>query len=475
MPLRRDGPRPGAGAGRGRETEPVHKLAHLFGLNVWVVSGHAEAKSVLADTANFSNDIRPLVGSDPNEPSEGIGGLGFTDPPDHTRLRKLLTPEFTKRRLARLEPAIEKIVNDQLDLMEAKGPVADIVSDFAFNVPFLLIADLLGVEESDRDRFRALGPARFDLSGGGIGVFGSASESRDFLFEIVRKQRAEPRRRADRVDHPRARRRDRRHRARRARGRGVPRRLRDVGEHARARHAGAAARPGELRADPERAGRGRRDRRGAAAVPDRGPGRVPAVRAARPGAVRPAGEEGRPRRGVAVRRRPGQAGLRRRRRGLLPRRTVPPRTSRSATACTAASAPNWRGWSSAPPSPPWPTASRTCRLAVPEEQLRFRDFSIVYGVETLPVQLHASRRPTSRRLTRIRRSGPKRSAKAERSSRVAADDQAGDALCLVRRDRLRGQVGGGPAGVLEVVAAGRRWARSHWAVRSAGGSAPPGK
>jgi cytochrome P450 len=192
MPLRRSGLDPVPELGRIREVEPVHKLANLFGLNVWVVSGHTEARAVLADTTNFSNDIRPMIGSDPNKPSEGIGGLGFTDPPDHTRLRRLLTPEFTKRRLARLEPMIEKIVNDQLDLMEAKGPVVDIVADFAFNVPFLLIADLLGVEESDRDRFRALGPARFDLSGGGIGVFGSASESREFLFEIVGKQRQRP-------------------------------------------------------------------------------------------------------------------------------------------------------------------------------------------------------------------------------------------------------------------------------------------
>src|SRR6185436_16304715 len=120
----------------------------------------------------FSTDIRRYVGKQDATGAQAIGGLGFTDPPDHTRLRKLLTPEFTKRRLARLEPAIEKIVNDQLDLMEAKGPVADIVSDFAFNVPFLLIADLLGVEEQDHDRFRALGPARFDMSGGGIGLFG---------------------------------------------------------------------------------------------------------------------------------------------------------------------------------------------------------------------------------------------------------------------------------------------------------------
>lgn len=192
MPLRRVGLDPVPELGKVREVEPVHRLANLFGLNIWVVSGHAEAKAVLADTNNFSNDIRPMIGSDPNKPSEGIGGLGFTDPPDHTRLRRILTPEFTKRRLARLTPGIESIVNGQLDLMEAKGPVVDLVADFAFAVPFLVISDLLGVAESDRDRFRELGPARFDLSGGGIGVFGSANESREFLFEVVAKQRKNP-------------------------------------------------------------------------------------------------------------------------------------------------------------------------------------------------------------------------------------------------------------------------------------------
>jgi cytochrome P450 len=192
MPLRRDGLDPVPELAKMREVEPVSKLANLFGLNVWLVTGHAEARSVLADAVNFSNDIRPMIGSDPNKPSEGIGGLGFTDPPDHTRLRKFLTPEFTKRRLARLEPMIEKIVNDQLDLMEAKGPVVDLVADFAFAVPFLVISDLLGVPESDRELFRELGPARFDLSGGGAGVFGAASESREFLFEIVAKQRKNP-------------------------------------------------------------------------------------------------------------------------------------------------------------------------------------------------------------------------------------------------------------------------------------------
>jgi cytochrome P450 len=192
MPLRRDGVDPVPELARMREVEPFSKLANLFGLNVWLVTGHAEAKTVLADAVNFSNDIRPMIGSDPNKPSEGIGGLGFTDPPDHTRLRRFLTPEFTKRRLSRLTPRIEEIVNGQLDLMEAKGPVVDLVADFAFAVPFLVISDLLGVPESDRKLFRELGPARFDLSGGGPGVFGAASESREFLFEIVAKQRKNP-------------------------------------------------------------------------------------------------------------------------------------------------------------------------------------------------------------------------------------------------------------------------------------------
>jgi cytochrome P450 len=192
MPLRREGLDPVPELARMREVEPFSKLANLFGLNVWLVTGQAEAKTVLADAVNFSNDIRPMIGSDPNKPSEGIGGLGFTDPPDHTRLRRFLTPEFTKRRLSRLTPRIEEIVNGQLDLMEAKGPVVDLVADFAFAVPFLVISDLLGVAESDRELFRELGPARFDLSGGGAGVFGAASESREFLFEIVAKQRKNP-------------------------------------------------------------------------------------------------------------------------------------------------------------------------------------------------------------------------------------------------------------------------------------------
>ena len=114
------------------------------------------------------------------------------DPPLHTALRRYLTPEFTMRRLARLEPAIERVVNERLDAMEAAGPEVDLVSEFAFPVPFEVICELLGLPTEDRERFFSLGVARFDLSQGGAGMFGAAAHTRDFLIKAVAAQRDEP-------------------------------------------------------------------------------------------------------------------------------------------------------------------------------------------------------------------------------------------------------------------------------------------
>ncbi|NNG40780.1 cytochrome P450 [Flexivirga sp. ID2601S] len=189
MPLRRDGLDPLPALATMRAKEPVHRMRRVLGINVWVVSGYEEAKSVLADTSSYSTDIRPMLGMGADVT---IGGLGFTDPPEHTRLRKILTPEFTVRRLQHLQPVIDRIVQERLDAMEAAGPVVDLVQEFAFPIPFLVICELLGLPVEDRERFRALGHARFDIAEGGAGVFGAMSESRTFLEEAVRRQRAEP-------------------------------------------------------------------------------------------------------------------------------------------------------------------------------------------------------------------------------------------------------------------------------------------
>jgi cytochrome P450 len=194
-PLQRNGVDPVERVGELRQREPVAKLTSFLGMTVWLVTGDAEAREVLADTTSYSNDIRPFMGKRGSTTDGDIGGLGFTDPPDHTRLRRLLTPEFTMRRLDRLRPRIAEIVERQLDEMErqaAETGTVDLVPSFAFSVPFLVICELLGLPDEDRETFRQLGSARFDVSYGGQGVFGAVSGSRRFLMEATAKQRENP-------------------------------------------------------------------------------------------------------------------------------------------------------------------------------------------------------------------------------------------------------------------------------------------
>ena len=194
-PLQRNGVDPVERIGDLRRREPIAKLTSFLGMTVWVVTGDAEARAVLADTTSYSNDIRPFMGKRGSTTDGDIGGLGFTDPPHHTALRRLLTPEFTMRRLERLRPRIAAIVEAQLDELERQAATtgtADLVSTFAFSVPFLVICELLGLPDEDRDTFRQLGSARFDVSYGGQGTFGAVSGSRKFLMEATRKQREAP-------------------------------------------------------------------------------------------------------------------------------------------------------------------------------------------------------------------------------------------------------------------------------------------
>lgn len=189
MPLRRDGLDPVPALGRLRAAEPVTKLSRVFGMNVWLVTGFEQARAVLNDASSYSTDVRGLLG---DGATGSIGGLGFTDPPDHTRLRRFLTPEFTGRSLSAMLPRIERIVQGRLDALDTGADVVDLVSEFAFPVPFLVICDLLGLSVADREVFRQLGHARFDVAGGGAGTFGAMSESRDFLRQAVHNQRQSP-------------------------------------------------------------------------------------------------------------------------------------------------------------------------------------------------------------------------------------------------------------------------------------------
>ncbi len=191
-PLQRDGVQPVPALAASRRRGEVVQLTRLLGTRVWLVTGYDAARAVLADRDAFANDVRHLIGRQGRVPAERIGGLGMTDAPDHERLRHVLTPYFTRRRLADLQADIDRVVEAALDDMEAHGPEVDLVSRFGFAVPFGVICDLLGMPAVDRDEFRRRGAARFDLRNGGAALFDTATGTRQFLIDLVAAERRDP-------------------------------------------------------------------------------------------------------------------------------------------------------------------------------------------------------------------------------------------------------------------------------------------
>jgi cytochrome P450 len=146
---------------------PVHEVRLADGHDAWLVLGHEAARQALKDS-RISKDMVAALDGDPDVVAEGLPGPDFAhhmlsvDPPDHTRLRRLVARAFAPTRIAALEPAIERIAEDLLDGLEAAGPttVVDLVQGFALPLPFQVISELLGVPVEDRaglhDAFRTL-------------------------------------------------------------------------------------------------------------------------------------------------------------------------------------------------------------------------------------------------------------------------------------------------------------------------------
>jgi cytochrome P450 len=191
-PLHRDGLDPIEDMARRRTEEPVSRLPVPFGIRAWLITGYEPVREVLGSLDGYSNDFAKFAGQVGINVRHDPGGLGFADPPVHTRLRKTLTPEFTMRRLARLQPRIEEIVTGRLDAMAAAGDTADLWPDFALPVPALTICELLGVPYADREYFQKLSTARFDLAEGAGNSLDAIGESLSYLGGLITEQRRRP-------------------------------------------------------------------------------------------------------------------------------------------------------------------------------------------------------------------------------------------------------------------------------------------
>jgi cytochrome P450 len=194
--MRRDRFDPVGEMTRIREDEGVRELETGYGARAYMVTRYADVREVLADGGRFSNAgaFRPPddTRTDAERDRDRAGNLLAYDPPEHSRLRRMLTPEFTVRRMRRLEPRIVEIVDEHLDALARSGPPADLVSGFALPIPSLVICELLGVPYADRDEFQDRTGQLLDLSLELDLRRRLARENREYMSALVTQAQADP-------------------------------------------------------------------------------------------------------------------------------------------------------------------------------------------------------------------------------------------------------------------------------------------
>ncbi|MFI8180145.1 cytochrome P450 [Actinacidiphila glaucinigra] len=173
-----------------REKGPVHRVRTADVGELWLIVGHDQARAALADT-RFAKDSRALGWLSYDEELLGRHML-VSDPPEHTRLRKLVAREFTGRRVEGLAPRVEEITAGLLDAMLARPDgTADLVEALAYPLPITVICELLGVPDLDREAFRA-------WSNEVVAPTGPETERRAFeelaayLHELIEDKRCAP-------------------------------------------------------------------------------------------------------------------------------------------------------------------------------------------------------------------------------------------------------------------------------------------
>ncbi|ONF74160.1 cytochrome P450 family protein [Amycolatopsis keratiniphila] len=181
-----------------REEGPARKVRLPRGLDVWIVTGYAEARAILSDSrvAKDPEAIRRLFERDGFESAadNAVRALGAhmlnSDPPDHTRLRKLVNQAFTSRTVSRLRPRIEQITAELLDGIGDAERI-DLLPAFAVPLPIRVICELLGVHAGDQPAFATWSNTMVAWSTPEE-LQAAAAKMHAYLVDLIEEKRAEP-------------------------------------------------------------------------------------------------------------------------------------------------------------------------------------------------------------------------------------------------------------------------------------------
>ncbi|AQT72818.1 cytochrome P450 family protein [Streptomyces sp. fd1-xmd] len=180
-----------------REHAPVHRTKLPSGVDAWLVTRYADARQALADqrlSKNPAHHAEPAhakgkTGIPGERKAELMTHLLNIDPPDHTRLRRLVSKAFTPRRVAEFTPRVQALTDHLIDRFAGRGE-ADLIHEFAFPLPIYAICEMLGVPREDQDDFRDWAGMMIRHGGGPRGgVARSVKQMRTYLGELIHRKR----------------------------------------------------------------------------------------------------------------------------------------------------------------------------------------------------------------------------------------------------------------------------------------------
>jgi cytochrome P450 len=160
-----------------RSTEPIFYVEEM---HAWMVTTYEDALFVLKDP-RFIKDYRKIAQPDETaqDAFENLRSLLQVDPPDHTRLRSLVSKVFTPRMIEQLRPRIQQITSELLDAVEERGSM-DLITDFAYPLPITVITEMLGIPATDRQKFRIWTQGIVNMQEG------EREDSREAFFSYIR-------------------------------------------------------------------------------------------------------------------------------------------------------------------------------------------------------------------------------------------------------------------------------------------------
>jgi cytochrome P450 len=175
-----------------RAEDPLHAVRFPDGQQGWMVTRFADAEEVLKDP-RFIKDMSKIYGGSMDMLSVFTQNMLFADPPDHKRLRGLAQKAFTPKMISGMRSRIQEITDELLSAMEGKEQV-DLIDEFAFPLPIIVICEILGVPSADRDKFRLWSNSLIEGTSGELGatVYQHMNEFVQYLGQWFAKVREQP-------------------------------------------------------------------------------------------------------------------------------------------------------------------------------------------------------------------------------------------------------------------------------------------